>query len=109
MSLIQSNGAITTFFSKRVVPGTGRCYGCAQPLASCPSPLRARQEFRTMTGLHWPGAFVTLNLHTDFSSLGLDVTDIPESGNFCVVCCVGYMKEFNRLHRHRPGRPGRPR
>ena len=72
----------------------GHCPCCAKAYVAVTGPASDRLQYWSMTGLRWHGS-VSLNLHRDFDSLGLDTADVPEQATLCMVCAVGYMVEFN--------------
>ena len=79
----------------------GRCLCCSKEFVTVTGPATYRQRFRSMVGRAWPGS-ISLNLHRDFTSLGLDTGSVPERGTLCLVCAVDHMTEFNaRLSRRR--------
>jgi hypothetical protein len=82
----------------------GRCLCCSKELVAVTGPASYRQHFRSTTGMKWPGA-ISLNLHRDFESLGLDADNVPGRATLCLVCAVDYMTEFNARNSRRRGRP----
>lgn len=81
----------------------GRCLGCTKAFVAVTGPAAYRHQYRSMAGRAWPGA-ISLNLHRDFDSLGLNADNAPERATLCLVCAVDYMTEFNaRLSRRRSG------
>ncbi len=84
----------------------GRCLCCSKELVTVTGPASYRQQYRSMVGMRWSGS-VSLNLHRDFNSLGLDTANAPERATLCLVCAVDYMTEFNaRNSRRRCGAAG---
>lgn len=74
----------------------GRCLCCSKELVTVRGPASYRQQYRSMVGMRWSGS-VSLNLHRDFDSLGLDTTNAPGRATLCLICAVDYMTEFNAL------------
>ena len=71
-----------------------QCPCCEKAYVAVTGPASYGQQFRSMTGQAWPGS-LSLNLHRDFDSLGLDTANAPRRVTLCLVCAVDYMIGFN--------------
>ena len=75
-----------------------QCPCCEKAYVAVTGPASYRQQFRSMTGQAWAGA-LSLNLHRDFDTLGLDTANVPGRVTLCLVCAVDYMIGFNARRR----------
>lgn len=78
----------------------GRCLCCSKELVTVTGPASYRQQYRSMVGMRWSGS-VSLNLHRDFNTLGLDTANTPGRATLCLICAVDYMTEFNARNSRR--------